>query len=68
MENLNDTEPVAKNNAISYLVRTAIVLAMTFGLKVSVEQLAAIITFVGAISLVVNTYFTRKRVTPVGKQ
>lgn len=60
-----ENEPVAKNNAISFLVRTAITLAVAFGLKVSAEQLAAIVTFVNALTLVVNTYFTRKKVTPV---
>lgn len=60
-----ETEPVAKNNAISFLVRTFIVMLIAFGFNVTVEQLAAIVTFTNAVSLVVNTYFTRKKVKPV---
>lgn len=60
-----ETEPVARNNAISFLVRSGIALAIAYGLDMTGEQVAAIVTFTNAISLVVNTYYTRKKVIPV---
>ncbi len=57
-------EPVAIINAISEIIRTAIVLAIAFGLSVSQEQFAAIMVFVGSVLLLVQTLATRNRVTP----
>ncbi len=58
-------EPVAIINAISEIIRTGIILAITFGLTLSQEQFAAIMVFVGTICLLIQTLTTRAKVSPV---
>jgi hypothetical protein len=60
-------EPVAIINTLSEVIRTGIILAIAFGVSLSQEQFAAIMVFVGAIFLAVQTITTRSRVTPTTK-
>lgn len=49
-------EPVA----IMYVIQTGIALAMGFGFDISIEQMALLLTFTGAVL----TMLTRQQVTP----
>ena len=61
------TEPVAIINAISEVIRTGIILAIAFGISLSQEQFAAIMVFVGAVMLTIQTVTARSKVTPTQK-
>ena len=60
-------EPVVITNVITGLVTAFIVLFIAFGVPITEEQKAAILTLVSGLALVIATYVARDKVTPMAK-
>lgn len=60
-------EPVLAGAIITPLVIAAIQLAKAFGVPLTLEQEAAILTFVGVVVPLLGGWLGRRRVTPVWK-
>jgi len=60
-----ERDPVVVAGAIAALIESVLVLAITFGLEVSAEQLGAITVVIIGFGSTVASLVGRKRVTPV---
>ena len=57
-------EPLITNNTISIVLRNALTIAIAFGLDLTGDQTAAVLIGINTFSFMLNTYLTRKKVSP----
>lgn len=61
-------EPAVTLGSVTALVTALLALAASFGLHLSAEQRAAILTVAGIVGPLVSGFLTRRKVTPVQKE